>query len=247
MDPNNPPLDQVSAIYATATTPTYVAPQPQLDWNSLVITPLQEMTTKTIAVIPNFIAALYILIVGWAVAIILKIFFAQFLKSINFDPIAKQAGINEALAKDNDQFSASIWFSRLAYWLTIMTAIVIALNRLQLWVASSTLNSILSLFIATLTSLVIIILGMFLSMILPRIVATTGKNLGVLNPSVPAGIIRWSILFFTLLLTFAQFHVRGEFVFMALGVVFVTVCATFILAFGIGGRQWAAKMLEKWF
>jgi hypothetical protein len=203
------------------------------------------MLAKTIGYIPDIFAAVYILAFGWLIAKALEFMFSQFLRGIHFDSIAEKTGINEILSKGKTKFSASAWFGRLMFWLSMLTAFAMAFERLRIRVASDSLNGLLALFTGTVSAVVVLTLGMFLSIILSRIVETTAKSLNISRPFVYGGIVRWAVLVFTLILALAQLHIRGEFVLIALGIVFATLCATFIFAFGIGGRQWASKVLDK--
>lgn len=228
-----------------ASYPTTFSQTGELDFHSLVIQPIEAMLAQLVGFIPNLLAALYILIFGWIIAHLIKIVTSRFLTAIRFDKIAEKIGLSELLDEGEQKITASRWFGVLAFWLTILVSFVIALDYLRLEIASQRLDQVIYLIGSSLAAILVLTLGMFLSELIARLVRTTAKNLHVPRPEIHANIIRWVVLIFTLMVTLAQFQIPGDFVLVALGVVFATLCLTFILAFGIGGCQWAAKVLDK--
>lgn len=224
---------------------TAAATPEKLDFNTLVVQPIEGMLAQIVGFIPDVLAGIYILVFGWIIAKVLQFMFTKFLTAIRFNTIADKTGITALLEEGKSTVSASEWFGNLVYWITIFTSVVMALDRFELRMASDRLDQIMYLFVSALTAIVTLTLGMFLSMIVARIVETTAKNLSVPKPALHAGIIRWTILVFTLILTISQFQIPPQFLLIAIGVVFAALCLTFIVAFGIGGRVWAGKVLDR--
>jgi hypothetical protein len=217
-----------------------------LDWDSLVVVPVEGMLAKVVGFIPDLLAGIYILVFGWLIARALQFLVAKFLAAVRFDQLAQKAGLNELLDDGaQKKISASGWFGALAFWITIFVSVVMALDRFRLYIASDRLDQLMVLFVSVFSAVVILTLGMFLSVIVARVVKASAKSLNIEKPEMYAGIMRWMILLFTFLLTLSQLRIPPEFMLMGLGIVFITLCITFMVAFGIGGRQWAAKVLDK--
>lgn len=216
-----------------------------LDLNNLVVRPLETMLAQVLGFIPDLVAAIYILVFGWVIAQILRLMIAGFLTAIRFDGIAEKTGLSEIIKEGDKSASASKWVSVLAFWIAIFVSIIIALDRLRLRIASESLDQFLRLFVSAVTAVVIITIGMFLSEVIARLVRTIAGKLNAPRAQLQANIVRWAVLIFTSILTLAQFGIPGQFVLIAVGAVFITLCITFIIAFGTGGSAWAAKVLNK--
>ncbi len=228
---------------------TYGVPAPEqyvaLDFNSLVVRPLETMLAQLLGFIPDLVAAIYILVFGWVIAQVLRLIVAGFLKAIRFDGIAEKSGLSEIIKEGDKTASAAKWVSVLVFWVAIFVSIIIALDRLRLRIASDSLDQFLRLFVSAVTAVVIMTFGMFLSEIIARLVKTIAGKLNAPRAGLHANIVRWAVLIFTGILTLAQFGIPGQFVLIAVGAVFLTLCVTFIIAFGTGGSAWAAKILNK--
>ncbi len=242
------------SIYATPSTsiydqqPAQVAEPVSLDFNILVVKPVETMLAQVVGFIPDLLAGIYILVFGWLIARVLKFLFTKFLNAVRFDVISDKIGISAMLNEGGGKkITASAWFGTLAFWITFFISVIMALDRLRLHIASSRLDQMMHLFISVITMIIILTLGLFLSVIASRIIRSSGEYLKIKSTNLFANIIQGIILVLTLVLILSQFLVPGQFVLIAFGVVFVTACITFIVAFGFGGRQWAGKVLDKWY
>ncbi len=95
------------------------------------------------AFLPNLLAVLIILIVGWFVARVLRYAVAKALESLKFPKAAKQAGIDDFLAKGGVKRTSTDLLAVLVYWLVMLVVLVIAVNALRLEAASQLLHEIL--------------------------------------------------------------------------------------------------------
>jgi hypothetical protein len=169
----------------------------------------------------------------------------RLLTLLHFDTIAEKTGIANALQENGIGTKPTEWFSRLFYWIIMISATIKALFALRFGEAAGGLDLFSGFVFQGLGLLTLFILGLFMSIILSKIVYTTSASLKVKSPIAYSRTMKWTILAFTLLLVFRQIAIPMNFVFMIAGAVFVSICIAFILAFGIGGAGWAAKTWEK--
>jgi len=219
--------------------------QPLVDWNTLVLDPLKKIATKLLNIIPNLIEALYVLLAGWIMAHIVQFFVRKVLHFIRFDMIAEKTGIGAILKDLQVTLSPSVWFSKLAYWVIMVGAILTALDELKFGAAVFQVDQIAAFVFAILEILIIFLIGLFMGNIVSRIVHTTAQNLKVDKAQGYSTIVKWVILAFTVFLILRRLMVPMDFILIVLAAVFVTLCLTFVIAFGTGGSQWAAKVLNK--
>ena len=59
-------------------------------------------------------------------------------------------------------------------------------------------------------------------------------------------IVRYLIMTFVLMIALSQVEIGGDFVQWAFLIILAGVVLALALAFGLGGRRWAAAMLERW-
>jgi hypothetical protein len=216
-----------------------------VDWAYLVIKPLKSMLIDLVGFIPNILAALLILFTGWVIAHLCRLLVGSFLKSVGFNSVAEKIGISEIVGKDDKKIAPNQLVGLMAFWGVIFTTVIIMLTSLRLSAVSSYLDILFSYVITVLIIAIIAVVGIVFSMIMRRIIRSTAKSIGSSKPELPASIARWAILIFTGIVCLSQMGINLEALLMPAGIILTTLCITFILAFGLGGKHWAEKMLDK--
>jgi mechanosensitive ion channel-like protein len=216
-----------------------------IDWSNLVGRPLKDMLVELVKYIPDLLAGLLILLAGWLIAHVCRVVVSKFLKSVGFNNVAEKIGISEVDGKNDKKIAPNQLAGLLAFWGVMLTSIIMMLARLGLRDLSFHIDKLFSYVITILIIAIIAVVGIALSLVVYKIIHSTAKNSGIAKPTLPANIAKWVILVFTVIVCLSQIGIDIEIFLIPLGVVLITLCITFILAFGFGGRHWAAKVLDK--
>ncbi|NQT00422.1 MAG: hypothetical protein HQ580_00210 [Planctomycetes bacterium] len=217
-----------------------------IEWNSLIVAPVSEMLTKLAGYMPTLIGALIILTVGWMVAKTLKRIVSRGLKAIQFDKLADKAGISEILSKGGLKTSANDVLSSLVYWLVIIMVLVMVVNALGLPQASSVLESLFAFIPNVIAALFVLVVGMFLANFVSGIVRTAGGNASLPKPEMLAAVSRWAIIIFAGTISLKELGIATLLVTTTFNIILGGFCLALALAFGLGGRDTAAKYLNEW-
>ena len=209
-----------------------------LEWNSLIVTPVSEMLTKIVGYLPTLIGALIILTGGWVVAKFLRRIVNRALEAIHFDKLADKAGISET--------SAVAVMSGLVYWLAIIMVLVMVVNALGLNQASNVLESLFGYIPSVIAALFVLVVGMFLANFVSGIIHTAAGNASLPRPEMYAAVSRWAIIIFAGTISLRELGIATLLVTTTFNIVLGGVCLALALAFGLGGRDAAARYLEEW-
>ena len=93
--------------------------------------------------LPNILAALLILFVGWIIARVFKAGVGRVLRTIKFPMLAERAGIDGFLKTGGVKQTSTDLLAVLVYWLLMLIVLVTAVNALRLEMASQLLNQIM--------------------------------------------------------------------------------------------------------
>ncbi len=214
-------------------------------WQSLIITPIREMLTKILGYLPTLLGALIILIVGWIIAKIIKRLIETLLKAIRFDTLADKAGITGILKKGNLKVTASEVVSGLVYWLVIIMVLVMVVNALGLSEASGVLASLFAYVPNVIAALFVLVVAMFLASFVSGIVRTAAGNANLPRPELYAGVSRWAIIIFAVTIALGELGIATLLVTATFNIILGGVCLALALAFGLGGKDAAAKYLDE--
>jgi hypothetical protein len=215
------------------------------NWQSLIIAPVREMLTKILGYLPTLLGALIILIVGWIVAKIIKRLIEVLLKAVRFDILADKAGITGILKKGDLKITASEVVSGLVYWLVIIMVLVMVVNALGLPQSSEVLASLFAYVPKVIAALFVLVVAMFLASFVSSIVRTAAGNANLPRPEMYAGVSRWAIIIFAATIALGELGIGTLLVTATFNIILGGVCLGLALAFGLGGKEAAARYLDE--
>ena len=216
-----------------------------IEWNNLIVEPVIQMLTRIMAYLPVLLGALVILIVGWIVAKAIRRLVDWLLKVIRFDALADKAGISEILRKGDLKISAREVVSSIVYWLVVIMVLVMTVDALGLPKSSDVLASLFAYVPKVIAALLVLIVAMFLASFVSGIVRTAAGNANLPKPQVLAGISRWAIIIFAVTISLEQLGIAPLLVTATFNIILGSICLALALAFGLGGKDAAAKYLEE--
>lgn len=215
------------------------------NWRGLVAEPVREMLTKIANFIPSIVGALLILIVGWIIAKVIRGAVNKLLKVLHFSTLADKSGISKVLSKGEVKVTASQIISGLAYWLVMIMVLAMVVNALGLTVASQLLEGLLGYIPKVIAALFVLILGLFLGNLVYGVVHTAASNADLPKPELLSNISKGAIIIFAITIFLKQLGIDPLLVSTTFNIFFAGLCLALSLAFGLGGRDIAARYLDE--
>jgi hypothetical protein len=216
-----------------------------IEWNNLIVEPVRQMLTRIMDYLPVLFGALVILIVGWIVAKAIRRMVDWLLKTVRFDSLADKAGISEILRKGNLDVSAREVVSNIIYWLIIIMVLVMTVDALGMPKSSDVLASLFAYIPKVIAALLVLIVAMFLANFVSGIVRTAAGNANLPKPEILAGVSRWAIIIFAVTIALEQLGIAPLLVTATFNIILGGICLALALAFGLGGKDAAARYLEE--
>ncbi|MFC1652905.1 hypothetical protein ACFL3F_04210 [Planctomycetota bacterium] len=217
----------------------------EIDWNGLVTVPVREMLTKITAYLPVLLGALVILIVGWLVAKAIRRLVDWLLTTVRFEMLADKAGISEMLRKGKLESTVSRVVSGLVYWLIMIMVLVMVANALGLPKASDILASLFAYIPKVIGALIVLVVAMFLASFVSGMVRIAAGNANLPKPEMLAGLCRWAIIVFAVTISLTQLDIAPLLVTATFNILLSGIVLALALAFGLGGRDAAARYLDE--
>lgn len=205
----------------------------------------QTFFTQLSAFLPKLIGFVLILIFGWIIAKIIRAVSVRLLGVVRLNVLTEKAKIDQFLSEGGIQQSAIEIIGTLFYWLIMLIVIVAAFNSLGLRVASELFNQVILFIPNIIVSIFVLILGLFLANFTRQVVVTYCKNVGIQNSDTMGKIAQYAIVIFVVSIALTQMNIGEEILANVILVLFGAVCLALALAFGLGGRDWASGVIEK--
>ncbi len=197
--------------------------------------------------LPNILAAILILIVGWIIAKLLKNGTGRLLRIMKFPTLTERAGIDDFLAKGSVKHSASDVIAVLVYWLVMLIVLMTAINALGLEVASELLNQILLYIPNIIVAVIVVTVGLYAANFIAALVRTAAANAGIEEAGLIAALSRWALIIFALAIALTQLRIGPEIVSDGFLIIFGAAALAAALAVGLGAREVVGEYLRERF
>lgn len=215
------------------------------DWGQAVLTSLGAALAMVFAFIPKLIGFLVILLIGWLVASALSKVVTFLLRKIGFDRLATRIGLNRLEQQMGVHMDAAGLLGRIVYWFVFLVFLIPAVDALGLTTVSSILNNIIAYIPNVFVAILVLFLGMLAATFVSDIARGAMSNTSIGNPNIFANIARYAIIGFASLIALEQLQIAPALLNILFTAVVGAAALAFGLAFGLGGRESAQRLLNR--
>jgi flagellar biosynthesis protein FliQ len=218
-----------------------------MDNLDMVLVPLRGFLQEIGNFLPRLGVALAVVVVGWLLAKAFRFSVVKALRALNFHILTERAGIDGFLKQGGTEKDTTDWIGIIGYSLVLLASLIVAFNSLGLTQVTDLLGRILLFVPRLLVALLVIVFGGYFARFVANAVQRYFRSAGISDAVMLGRIVRYAVMTFVLLLAFDHLNVGGgliqeTFLILLAGVVFALA-----LAFGLGARDRAAELLERWF
>jgi len=199
------------------------------------------------AFLPRLVLALVLLVLGWALARLVRRLVIRGLRLVKADVAAEKAGLEDFLVQGGVRLTTVTLVGSFVYWAVNLTVILAVLTVLGVETAGQTISRLVLHVPAVITAVVVLILATLLGQFAGALTHAYLANLGVAGARAISAIARWAVVVFVIAVSLEQLSIGGQVLVSAFQIAFGALCLALALAFGLGGREWAARVLDSLF
>src|SRR5438552_11913702 len=148
---------------------------------------------------PRVLLAILILVVGWLIAKAVRFAVIKALRAINFNVLTERAGIDGFLRQGGGETDTTGVLGLLVYWLTILTALMIASNSVGLIAVTELVVRVVLFVPKVIVAMVILAFGANFARFIGMSVRAYCKSLDMPDASLFGGLARYAIVVFVAL------------------------------------------------
>jgi len=209
-----------------------------------VFEPLENFWHQLAVVFPKILAAALLIILGGFVAKYLRKLAIRLLRIMRVDVVAEKSGLEDFLIRGGVKFTTVTLLGNMIYWLIIFVILLGALNILGLEVAADLFNKIILYIPNVMIAMIVLIFGMMFAKFVQGVTFTYLSNIKIEGAELISVMARYAILLFVISMALEQLAIGGQILVSAFQIAFGALCLALALAFGLGGRDRAAKILD---
>lgn len=201
--------------------------------------PVQNIVGKILGAIPNIFGAAILIIIAVLVAKVVAGLVKDILTGLGFNLLPQKLGIS-TLPTEGDK-TASAYVGNLVYLIIILFAAIEAAKLLNFELLANTIQQVTNFGGRVLVGIIIFAIGMYAAQIAGRLITDSG----VASAEKLAFAAKIAILFFTGAMALNQMGVAENIVSTAFTLLLGALAVAAAIAFGIGGKDYAASVLKK--
>ena len=215
-------------------------------WGFVLTQSFQELWVGIIGFVPNILVAIIIFVVGWIVGVLLGRVVAHAIDALKLDSALKSANVDDLLARAGFRLDSGHFIGALVKWFVIIVFLVATLDVLKLTQVNAFLqNVVLAYLPQVIAAALILLISAVLAQALRKVVIGAAKAAGIDAAGLLGGLAKWSVWIFGILIALSQLGIADFFARTLFTGVVVALAIALGLAFGLGGQEAAARMLER--
>jgi hypothetical protein len=137
-------------------------------------------------------------------------------------------------------------FGVVAFWLVILAALIIAFNGLGLTYITDLLGRVVLFTPKLLSGMLIVVFGSYCARFVGNAVQTYCVDAQIPDADILGRIVRYVIMTFVVMIALSQVEIGGDIVQRTFLIILAGLMLALALAFGLGGKNWAAALLQRW-
>ena len=205
-----------------------------------VLEPIKAMTQQILSALPKILVAIAILVVSWYAAGIVRRLLVNLLGRVGFNSLPQRMGLN--LQSTELGSTPAEMAGHLATIIIMLFATMQAAEAVGFTSLSGVVHEIVGYAGNIVRAIIILGLGFYLANLLSQLVQASGNA----NANLLSKVARFGIIALSVSMALRQALPNDDIVDKAFTLLLGAVAVAIALAFGLGGREAAGRMVEDW-
>lgn len=211
----------------------------------IFVASLTTFWTQLASFVPQLIAALLLLFIGWILAKLARSGVRRLLTALKFDKITEKSGLEAFMQHADLELSLAGVIGNLVYWLIILVMIVTVANSLGLQMVADLFNKVVFYIPNVIVAILVLVFGTILARFINRLVFAWLNNMEFDGALTVSTFSEYAMMVFVFFIAMEQLQIANELLTAAFIIAFGAVGLAFAIAFGMGAKDWASRVIEK--
>lgn len=216
--------------------------QYQLD---VFLASLNQFLVQVVNFVPKLLAVVVILFFGWIIAKLVRTAVKHILELVKFDNFAEKSGLEAFMNSGDVNITLSGIISQVVYWLVIIMFIITGANMLGLTEVAQLLHDLAAYLPRIILAILVMIFGTLLARFINRLVFAWLHSIKFERALLVSTSVEYGIQILALFIALEQLGIGVQLINSLFVIVFGAIFLALALAFGLGGRDRAAKVIEE--
>jgi hypothetical protein len=196
--------------------------------------------------VPQLIFALIIFAIGWVLATLVEKLVESIFKSLKVDAALKSAGFEDVVKRSGYNLNAGRFVGSLIKWFIIVVFLVASLDVLSLVEVNRFLGGVVLFYLPqVIVAVLFLMVAVIIAEVVQKLVTASSRSAHVKSAVLLGHIAKWAIWIFAVIAALSQLGIAATQLNMLFMGIVIAAALAFGLAFGLGGKEVAGRLLEK--
>lgn len=215
------------------------------NWGDVFTRSLQGVWYGVARFVPNLIIALVIFAIGWVLAALIERLVESLFKALKVDAALKSAGLEEVVKRAGHNLNSGWFVGMLVKWFVIVVFLLASFDVLGLNQVNAFLTQVVSYLPQVIVAVIILMVAVVVGNAMHKLVVASSRAAHIHSAELLGRITKWSIWIFALLAALYNLGIAPALIQTVVMAVFAGGALAIGLAFGLGGKEVAQKLIEK--
>lgn len=216
-------------------------------WSETTIASFQNVWARFINVLPQVLAAILVLIVGFFLARVVAALLRKLGERLHIDQAVDRTGVSERIRRGGVNFTMSGLLGGIGFWLVMLITLTVMADTMRWQMLGNFLRSIVAYTPNVLVAMAILAVGFFASRIVHDLTEGAVRASGMPDTASEtiANVARVSVIVFSTMAALTQLGVAADLLKILFTGIVAAASIGIGLAFGLGGKDQAARLLQR--
>ena len=215
------------------------------NWGDVFTLSLQSVWAGVARFVPLLVIALIIFAIGWVLAALIEKLVESLFRALKVDTALKGAGMEDVVKRAGYSLNSGAFVGALVKWFIIVVFLMASLSMLNLDQVNAFLTQVVSYLPNVIIAVLILMVGAIVAAAMQKTVVASARAAHSQSAELLGRVTKWSIWIFAILAALVQLGVAAALIQMILTALFAGLALAIGLAFGLGGKETAQKLVEK--
>jgi small-conductance mechanosensitive channel len=215
------------------------------NWGEVFTRSLQDLWYGVASFVPNLILALVIFAIGWVLALLIEKLVESLFKALKVDAALKSAGMEDVVKRAGHNLNSGLFVGAFVKWFIIIVFLMASFDVLKLNQVNGFLRDVVNYLPTVIVAILILMVAVVVANAMQKLVVASSRAANIKSAELLGRITKWAIWIFAILTALFNLGIAPALIQTVVMAVFAGLALAIGLAFGLGGKDAAQKMIEK--
>lgn len=206
---------------------------------------LLELWYGFIGFVPGLLLAIILFLIGWVIGSVVGKAIAQVITAIKIDSLFESAGSNEMFARMGIKLNIGKFFGVIVKWFIIIVFLMASLQIVGLTQVNDFLRSAVLFYLPKVViAAIVLIIATILADTMQKLVVASSKAANITSANMLGTVTKYAIWAFAIIIALSELGIATYFMQVLFMGIVVMLAIAGGLAFGLGGKEAAAKAID---